>query len=297
VARSISGAAVRGTLDGRRAGAPRTISDEAVEKAVRTALEQRPAAATHWSTRSLAQAAGMSRSTVSRIWRAFGLQSHRDGTFKLSRDPKFTAKVRDIVGLYLAPPERAVVLCVDEKSQIQALDRTQPPILISMGHAEQRRHDYVRHGTTSRFAALDIKTAAGIGKTFRKHRAEEFKKFLATIEKAVPSAFDVHVVLDNYSTYKTKEIQCWLLKHPRFHFHFTPTSASWLNHVERWFSTLTERRIRRGTFTSTSQLEAAIRQYVDNNNESPRPFVWTKNASDILDSIQRYCSRTSETAH
>jgi len=199
--------------------------------------------------------------------------------------------------LYLNPPERAVVLCVDEKSQIQALDRTQPLLPMSMGHAEQRTHDYVRHGTTSLFAALDIKTGAVIGKTFRKHRAEEFKKFLAAIEKTVPSALDVHVVLDNYSTHKTKEIQRWLLKHPRFHFHFTPTSASWLNQVERWFSTLTEQRIRRGTFTSTSQLEAAIRAYVDINNESPRPFVWTKSASDILDSIQRYCSRTSETGH
>jgi transposase len=286
-----------GLLDGRRSGAPRRISDEAVEKAVKTTLEQRPTDATHWSTRSLSEAVGISRSTVSRIWRAFGLQPHRVDTFKLSRDPNFTQKVRDIVGIYLNPPERAVVLCVDEKSQIQALDRTQPLLPMSMGHAEQRTHDYVRHGTTSLFAALDIKTGAVIGKTFRKHRAAEFKKFLNTIEQAVPADLDVHVVLDNYSTHKTKEIQRWLLKHPRFHFHFTPTSASWLNQVERWFATLTDKRIRRGTFTSTAQLEAAIRAYVEQNNERPHPFIWTKTAADILNSIQRYCSRTSETGH
>ncbi len=288
---------IEGLADGRRSGAPRKISDGTVEFAVRTTLEQRPPDATQWSTRSLAKAVGVSRSTVHRIWQAFGLQPHRSDTFKLSRDPEFTQKVRDIVGLYLNPPDRAFVLCVDEKSQIQALDRTQPLLPMSLGHPEQRTHDYVRHGTTSLFAALDIKTGAVIGKTYRRHRAAEFKKFLAAIEAALPPEHDVHVVLDNYGTHKTKVVQRWLLKRPRFHFHFTPTSASWLNQVERWFANLTDKRIRRGTFTSTAQLEAAIRAFIEQNNEQPRPFVWTKTAADILASIQRYCLLTSGTGH
>lgn len=286
-----------GLADGRRSGAPRKISDEAVEQAVSKTLAERPRDATHWSTRSLAKELGLSRATVHRIWRAFGLQPHRSETFKLSKDPDFTRKVRDIVGLYLNPPDRALVLCVDEKSQIQALDRTQPLLPMSLGYPEQRTHDYVRHGTTSLFAALDIATGKVIGKTFRRHRAAEFKKFLETIDAAVPADLEVHVVLDNYGTHKTNMIKRWLLKHPRLHFHFTPTSASWLNQVERWFANLTEKRIRRGTFTSTAQLEAAIRAYVDTNNEQPRSFVWTKTAEQILDSIKRYCLLTSETGH
>jgi transposase len=286
-----------GLRDARRSGAPRRISDEAVEKAVRKTLEERPKNATHWSTRSLAKATGISRASIHRIWHAFGLQPHRVETFKLSRDPNFTAKVRDIVGLYLNPPDRALVLCVDEKSQIQALDRTQPLLPMRMGQVERRTHDYVRHGTTSLFAALDIKTGAVIGKTFRRHRAAEFRKFLDAVEAAVPSDLDVHVILDNYGTHKTQLIKRWLLKRPRFHFHFTPTSASWLNLVERWFAHLTDKRIRRGTFSSTAQLESAIRAYVEANNEEPRPFVWSKTADAILDSIQRYCQRTSETGH
>ena len=286
-----------GLADGRRSGAPRKISDEVVEQAVRKTLAERPRNATHWSTRSLAKETGLSHATVHRIWRAFGLQPHRAETFKLSKDPDFTRKVRDIVGLYLNPPDRALVLCVDEKSQIQALDRTQPLLPMALGYPEQRTHDYIRHGTTSLFAALDIATGKVIGKTFRRHRAAEFKKFLETIEAAVPPDLDVHVVLDNYGTHKTKLIQRWLLRHPRLHFHFTPTSASWLNQVERWFATLTEKRIRRGTFSSTASLEAAIRGYVDTHNEHPRPFVWTKTAEQILDSIKRYCLLTSDTGH
>jgi len=290
-------ARLEGLLDGRRSGAPRRVSDEAVEKAIKKTLEERPRNATHWSTRSLAEAVGMSRSTIHRIWSAFGLQPHRFETFKLSRDPNFTAKVRDIVGLYLNPPDRALVLCVDEKSQIQALDRTQPLLPMRPGQVERRTHDYVRHGTTSLFAALDIKTGSVIGKTFRRHRTTEFRKFLDTIDASVPSDLDVHVVLDNYGTHKTEVIKRWLLKRPRFHFHFTPTSASWLNLVERWFAKLTDQRIRRGTFTSTAQLEAAIRAYLDENNESPRPFVWSKTADEILASIERYCQRISGTGH
>lgn len=286
-----------GLADGRRSGAPRTISDEAVEQAIQKTLKERPRDATHWSTRSLAKETGISRATVHRIWRAFGLQPHRAETFKLSKDPEFTRKVRDIVGLYLNPPDRALVLCVDEKSQIQALDRTQPLLPMSLGRAEQRTHDYVRHGTTSLFAALDIATGKVIGRTFRRHRAAEFRKFLETVDAAVPADLDVHVVLDNYGTHKTALIKRWLLRHPRLHFHFTPTSASWLNQVERWFATLTDKRLRRGTFSSTAHLEAAIRAYVDINNEQPRPFLWTKTADDILDSIKRYCQLTSETRH
>lgn len=286
-----------GLGDGRRSGAPRKISDEAVERAVRKTLEELPRDATHWSTRTLAKASGISRSTIHRIWHAFGLQPHRSETFKLSKDPNFTEKVRDIVGLYLDPPDRALVLCVDEKSQIQALDRTQPLLPMRMGQPERRTHDYVRHGTTSLFAALDIKTGAVIGKTFRRHRSTEFRRFLDTVDAAVPADLDVHVVLDNYGTHKTELIKRWLLKRPRFHFHFTPTSASWLNLVERWFAKLTDRRIRRGTFSSTAQLEAAIRAYVESNNEAPRPFVWSKTADAILDSIKRYCQLISGTGH
>src|SRR3954447_20237952 len=288
---------LEGLLDEPRPGTPRKVSDADVERVLTTTLESVPRDATHWSTRSLAQQSGLSRSTISRIWRAFGLQPHRAETFKLSNDPDFTRKVRDIVGLYLNPPDRALVLCVDEKSQIQALDRTQPLLPMSLGRAEQRTHDYVRHGTTSLFAALDIATGKVIGRTFRRHRAAEFKKFLETVHAAVPSDLDVHVVLDNYGTHKTALIQRWLLRHPRLHFHFTPTSASWLNQVERWFATLTDKRLRRGTFSSTVQLEAAIRAYVDVNNEQSRPFVWSKTAEEILDSVKRYCLLTSETGH
>ena len=271
---------LEGLLDEPRPGTPRKVSDADVERVLTTTLESLPRDATHWSTRSLAQKSGLSRSTISRIWRAFGLQPHRSETFKLSKDPLFIDKVRDIVGLYLNPPDRALVLCVDEKSQIQALDRTQPLLPMRPGQAERRSHDYKRHGTTSLFAALDVKTGAVIGECHRRHRSSEFRKFLDTIDQSVPASLDVHLVLDNYGTHKTATIRAWLMKRPRFHVHFTPTSASWINLVERWFATLTEKQIRRGTHRSVRQLEAAIKEYMGITNQSPHPFVWTKTRGD-----------------
>jgi transposase len=234
---------------------------------------------------------------VSRIWRAFGLQPHRQETFKLSSDPLFVEKVRDIVGLYLDPPMKAMVLCVDEKSQIQALDRTQPLLPLAPGIPERRTHDYARHGTTTLFAALDIATGEVIGQMHRRHRGAEFLQFLRTIEANVPPKMDVHLVMDNYATHKTPTIKAWFARNPRFHVHFTPTSASWLNQVERWFATLTQNYIRRGTHRSTRQLEQAIRQYLELNNNNPKPFVWSKSADDILASIERFCLRTSNSLH
>ena len=245
----------------------------------------------------MAKATGMSQSAVSRIWRAFSLQPHREDTFKLSKDPLFIEKVRDVVGLYMNPPDRALVLCVDEKSQIQALDRTQPLMPMDFGHPEQRTHDYVRHGTTSLFAALDVKTGRVIGELHRRHRAVEFRKFLDTIDANVPKDLDVHLVLDNLSTHKSPTIKRWLLKRPRFHLHFTPTSSSWLNLVERWFAILTEKQLRRGTHRSTVALERAIKNFIEVSNETPKPFVWTKSADEILASIARYCQRTSDSGH
>ncbi len=266
----------------------RKLSDAEVERVLTMTLESTPKEATHWSTRSLASAAGLSRSSVSRIWRAFALQPHRSETFKLSKDPLFIEKVRDIVGLYLNPPDHALVLCVDEKSQIQALDRTQPLLPMRPGQVERRTHDYARHGTTSLFAALDVKTGKVIGECHRRHRSAEFRKFLDTIEQAVPLQFDVHLILDNYGTHKTALIHRWLTKRPRFHVHFTPTSASWINMVERWFAALTEKQIRRGVHRSVSQLEAAIKEYLSITNETAKPFIWTKTADDILASVARF---------
>lgn len=286
-----------GLLDEPRPGAPRRVGDEDVERVLTLTLESTPADATHWSTRSLAKACGLSRSTVHRIWKAFALQPHRSETFKLSKDPQFIEKVRDIVGLYLHPPDRALVLCVDEKSQIQALDRSQPLLPLRPGQAERRSHDYARHGTTSLFAALDTKTGLVIGECHRRHRSQEFRKFLNSIEKAVPPKLDVHLILDNYGTHKTAAIQRWLVKRPRFHLHFTPTSASWINLVERWFALLTEKQLRRGVFRSTRALEKTIRQYLDQHNQQPKPFVWTKTADEILESVARFCARTLETGH
>ena len=286
-----------GLLDEPRPGTPRKVSDAEVERVLAMTLESLPRDATHWSTRSLARQCGLSRSTVSRIWRAFALQPHRSETFKLSKDPLFIEKVRDIVGLYLNPPDRALVLCVDEKSQIQALDRTQPLLPMRPGQAERRSHDYQRHGTTSLFAALDVKSGTVIGACHRRHRSVEFRKFLDTIEQAVPSSLEVHLILDNYGTHKTAAIRAWLAKRPRFHLHFTPTSASWINLVERWFAALTKKQIRRGVHRSVHQLEAAIKSYLALTNASPRPFIWTKTADEILSSVARFCQRTSETGH
>jgi transposase len=288
---------IDGLLDEPRPGAPRKITDAAIERMIAKTLETKPRNATHWSTRSMAREATMSQSAISRIWRAFGLQPHRAETFKLSKDPLFIEKVRDIVGLYMDPPDRAMVLCVDEKSQIQALDRTMPLLPMRPGQAERRTHDYVRHGTTSLFAALDVKTGAVIGECRRRHRAQEFREFLQTIDATVPQDLDLHLVLDNLSTHKTPAIKRWLLKHPRFHLHFTPTSASWMNLVERWFALLTEKQIRRGVHRSTQALEVAIEQFIDLNNEAPKPFVWTKSADEIFASIERFCRRTSDSGH
>ncbi|WP_434551814.1 IS630 family transposase [Salinisphaera hydrothermalis] len=286
-----------GLLDEPRPGAPRRISDEDVERVIALTLESMPADATHWRTRSMARATGINATAVHRIWRAFALQPHRIETFKLSRDPLFIEKVRDIVGLYLNPPERAVVLCVDEKSQIQALDRTQPALPLRPGLPERRTHDYVRHGTTSLFAALNTATGEVLGQCRRRHRALEFKQFLQTIEHQVPADLAVHLVLDNYGTHKTAMIHNWLLKHPRFQLHFTPTSASWLNLVERWFAHLTDKQIRRGTHRSTAELERAIRDYLAVYNADPKPFIWTKTADQIIGSVKRYCEYINETGH
>lgn len=286
-----------GLLDEPRPGAPRTITDADVERVVTLTLETTPRDATHWSTRSLAKHAGMSQSAVARIWRAFALQPHRTETFKLSKDPLFIDKVRDIVGLYLNPPDHALVLCTDEKSQIQALDRTAPILPLRPGQAERRTHDYRRHGTTSLFAALDVASGRVIGQTHRRHRSQEFLKFLNRIDRVVPPDLEIHLVLDNSSTHKTPRVRRWFAARPRFHVHFTPTSASWLNLVERWFATLTQKQIKRGTHRSTLALERAIRDYIAIANEEPQPFVWTKTADEILDSVARFCRRISDSGH
>jgi len=288
---------VDGLLDEPRPGAPRKISDKDVERVITLTLETKPKDATHWSTRGMAKRAGMSQTAVTRIWRAFALQPHRSETFKLSKDPLFVDKVRDIVGLYMSPPERALVLCVDEKSQIQALDRTAPLLPMRPGQIERRTHDYKRHGTTSLFAALDVATGKVIGSLHRRHRATEFRRFLDNIDAAVPSNLDVHLVLDNYATHKTPTIQRWLAKRSRYQLHFTPTGASWINMVERWFAELTNKQIRRGVHRSTRALEDAIRHFLDVNNENPKPFVWTQSADEILASIARFCERTSNSGH
>jgi transposase len=286
-----------GLLDEPRPGAPRRISDADVERVLSVTLETTPRGATQWSTRGLAKQCGISQSTVGRIWRAFALQPHRSETFKLSKDPLFIDKVRDIVGLYMSPPDRALVLCVDEKSQIQALDRTAPLLPMRPGQVERRTHDYKRNGTTSLFAALDVKTGRVIGSCHQRHRSLEFRKFLDQIDAAVPANLDVHLIMDNYSTHKTALIRSWFAKRPRYHFHFTPTSASWLNLVERWFAGLTERQLRRGVHRNKRELKIAIQEYMTVNNENPKPFVWTKTADDILESVARFCVRTSDSGH
>jgi transposase len=288
---------LEGLLDEPRPGAPRQIRDEDVERVLTVTLESTPRDATHWSTRSMARVSGLSQTAVSRIWRAFALQPHRSETFKLSKDPLFIEKVRDIVGLYLNPPDRALVLCVDEKAQIQALNRTQPLLPMRPGQPERRTHDYVRHGTTSLFAAFDVATGRVIGQFHRRHRAAEFLKFLERIDSQVPAELDIHLILDNYGTHKTPRTRRWLARHPRFHLHFTPTSASWINLVERWFATLTQKQIRRGTHRSTQELETAIRKYLDAYNQDPQPFVWTKTADEILESVARFCRRISNSGH
>jgi len=278
-----------GLRDEPRSGTPRTIDDARIEALIVRTLESVPPDATHWSSRSMARACGLSVSTVQRIWRAFGLQPHRLETFKLSTDPDFVAKVRDVVGLYVSPPARAIVLCVDEKSQIQALDRSQPMLPMRPGQPARRSHDYKRHGTTSLFAALDIATGRVIGKCYPRHRAIEFRKFLDEIEAAVPTDLDVHLVIDNYATHKTPLIRNWFVRRPRWHVHLTPTSSSWLNQVERFFALLTDRQLRRGIHRSVAALKAAITAFIERHNADPQPFRWIKSADDILASVERFC--------
>lgn len=282
-----------GLRDGPRSGTPRTLDDARIEAVIVRTLESLPPDATHWSSRSMAKASGVSISSVQRIWRAFGLQPHRLETFKLSTDPDFVAKVRDVVGLYVSPPEHALVLCVDEKSQIQALDRTQPLLPLRPGQAARRSHDYKRHGVTSLFAALDIATGKVIGQCFPRHRAAEFRKFLDEIEANVPADLDVHLVMDNYATHKTPMIRAWFAKRPRWHVHLTPTSSSWLNQVERFFAVVTDKKIRRGAHRSVAELTDDIEAFIEQHNRDPKPFRWTKSANDILASIERFCLRNA----
>ena len=286
-----------GLHDEPRPGKPRSITDDDVERVIVKTLEETPPNATHWSTRSMAAATGMSQSAVSRIWRAFALKPHLVDEFKLSPDPQFIDKVRDVVGLYLNPPDAAVVLCVDEKTQVQALDRTAPVLPLIPGTPERRTHDYVRNGTTNLYAALDVASGNVIADLTPRHRSEEFRRFLNLIDKTVPAHLDVHVVLDNQSTHKTPSIQRWLVRHPRFHLHFTPTYSSWLNLVERWFAELTNKWLRRGTHRSVRELTASIRTWIANWNDNPKPFVWHKTADEILDSLATYCQRISDSGH
>ena len=286
-----------GLVDEPRPGGPRTISDEQVEAIVVATLERTPKGATHWSRASMAAETGLSKSTVGRIWKAFGLQPHRVDTFKLSNDPQFIDKVRDIVGLYLDPPEKALVLSVDEKSQIQALDRSAPVLPMMPGMPERRTHDYVRHGVTTLFAALDVATGEVIGSVHRRHRAAEFRKFLAKLNKTVPPELDVHLICDNYSTHKAPAVRAWLEAHPRVHMHFTPTYSSWLNQVERWFGLLTDKQLRRGVHKNLQALERDIRDWITTWNSNPRPFAWTKTADEIFERLAAYLDRIPGAGH
>lgn len=288
---------IDGLHDEPRPGKPRTISDADVERVITTTLEEAPTDATHWSTRSMAKATGMSQTAVSRIWRAFALKPHIDDQFKLSPDPQFIDKVRDVVGLYLNPPDAAVVLCVDEKTQVQALDRTAPILPLMPGVPARRTHDYLRNGTTNLYAALDIASGNVIADMTDRHRAAEFQRFLNLINRQVPDDLDIHVILDNVSTHKTPAIKRWLARHPRVTLHFTPTYSSWLNLVERWFAELTNRWLRRGTHRSTNELVASIRTWIDTWNDNPKPYMWHKTADEILDSIATYCQRINDSRH
>lgn len=288
---------LEGLSDEPRPGRPRVIGDEQIERVVTKTLEETPGRDTHWSTRSMAAATGMSQSAVSRIWRAFGLKPHAIETWKLSTDPLFVDKVRDVVGLYLSPPENALVLAVDEKSQMQAVDRTAPILPMMPTTPARMTHDYVRHGTTSLFAALDLSSGSVIAQHYRRHRHQEFLRFLKLIDDAVPKDLDLHLVLDNYATHKTPKVKQWLIRHPRFHLHFTPTSASWLNLVERWFAELTNRKLRRSAHRSVTELETDVRRWINEWNADPKPFVWTKTADQILDTLAAYCTRINDSQH
>ena len=291
-------ARLEGLADEPRPGQPRKITDEKVEEVIVKTLEQVPPGEdTHWSTRSMARAAGLNQTAVSRIWRAFGLKPHLEETWKLSADPQFIEKVRDVVGLYMDPPEHALVLCVDEKSQIQALNRTAPCLPVLPTTPARRSHDYVRNGTASLFAALNVATGQVISSMHRRHRHQEFLKFLKTIDAATPPGLDLHLICDNYATHKTPAVRNWLLRHPRFRLHFTPTSSSWLNLVERWFAELTNRKLRRSSHRSVKELEAGIRAWTNAWNQDPRPFVWTRTADEILESIAGYLHLINDSGH
>jgi transposase len=288
---------LEGLLDESRPGAPRSITDAQVERVVTKTLESMPANSTHWSTRLMAEKTGLSQTAIVRIWRAFGLQPHRVENFKFSKDPQFVEKVRDIVGLYLNPPDRAIVLCVDEKSQVQALNRTQPILPLAPGVPARQSHDYERHGVTSLFAAMDVASGVTISSCYRRHRHQEFLKFLEEIDANLPKGFDVHLVMDNYGTHKVDKVRAWLVRHPRYHVHYTPTSASWLNLVERLFAELTERCVRRGSYTAVRSLEKAMLDYLDQRNKNPKPFAWTATADMILGKIERLAKRISNSGH
>ena len=281
-----------GLYDEPRPGTPRTITDNQIEAVIVRTLEETPRGATHWSSRGMAKASGLGRTTIQEIWRAFRLQPHRSESFKQSNDPLLIEKVRDIVGLYLNPPNRAALFCVDEKSQIQALDRSQPLLPMRPGQVERRTHDYKRHGTTTLFAALNVATSKVITQFHRRHRSVAFRQFLDAVDAAVPKKLDVHLIMDNYGTHKTALIRNWLAKRPRFHVHFTPTYGSWLNLVERWFAELTNKQLRRGAHRTVAQLETAIRDFIEAHHANPKPFVWTKTADEILASMARFAQRT-----
>ena len=286
-----------GLLDEPRVGAPRKITDRQVEEVVTKTLESMPANSTHWSTRLMAAQTGLSQNAIVRIWRAFGLQPHRVENFKFSKDPQFVEKVRDIVGLYLNPPDRAMVLCVDEKSQVQARNRTEPILPLAPGVPARQSHDYERHGVTSLFAAMDVASGVTISTCYRRHRHQEFLRFLNEIEGNLPTGLDVHLVMDNYGTHKVDKVRNWLARHPRYHVHFTPTSGSWLNLVERLFAEVTERCVRRGSHTSVGVLEKAMLDYLDQRNEHPKPFIWTADADLIFGKVERLCKRISRSGH
>lgn len=288
---------LEGLLDEPRPGAPRSITDRQVEEVITNTLESMPRNSTHWSTRLMAQKAGLSQTAIVRIWRAFGLQPHRVENFKFSKDPQFVEKVRDIVGLYLNPPDRAIVLCVDEKSQVQALNRTQPILPLAPGVPARQSHDYQRHGVTSLFAALDVASGVTISSCYRRHRHQEFLRFLNDIDANLPDSHEVHLVMDNYGTHKVNKVRTWLARHPRYHVHFTPTSGSWLNLVERLFAEVTERCVRRGSHTAVRALEKAMLDYLDQRNKDPKPFVWTADADLILGKVARLSKRISDSGH
>ena len=288
---------IEGLTDAPRSGRPRTINDEKVAEVIEKTLQEKPKNATHWSTTLMASETDLNAMAISRIWRAFGLTPHRQDTFKLSTDPHFVDKVHDIVGLYMNPPNKALVLCVDEKSQIQALNRTQPALPLSFGYSETKTHDYVRHGTTTLFAALDVATGEVIGRLHRQHRAEEFLKFLNAIDKEVPKSLDIHIIMDNYGTHKTDKVRGWFAARPRYHIHFTPTSASWMNLVERFFGLISEKWIKRGSHRSTLELEASIKEYLNIYNKDPSPFVWRKTADQIIESIARLSDKINQSTN